>query len=268
MVDTEIPGTILDAYVETFTSMSNEGTMNVTIQNVGTATADYLVTVTDCPYMILDAIPAQALTLAAGAQETLRFNIHPLYNLQSSHQCTVSLKSPTGMEFGEVVVTFDTERHDPKYSWDLQQENDCSTADLEPDNDADGLFDNSDYCPDTPNGPLLGTCVKATSGVVVGMGTTCTNDGDCVSGETCDKVQGDINGNGCGDACECYADITGPGGVPDGKVDLTDLVLMKVEFLQPCPPSPCSADLNGDNKVDLADLVIMKMQFLKTGCPC
>ncbi len=133
----------------------------------------------------------------------------------------------------------------------------------QPNIDNDGISDPDDNCPSTPNGPLLGTCVKAVSGVVVGMGATCNSNGDCATGETCDLAQGDINGNGCGDACECYADVN-----DSGKVDLSDLVIMKGEFAKPCPPSPCTADLNGDDKVDLSDLVVMKMQFLKTGCPC
>ena len=54
----------------------------------------------------------------------------------------------------------------------------------------------------------------------------------------------------------------------DGKVDLSDLVTMKTEFLRTnCTPGdPCEADCNGDGKVDLADLVIMKGEFLQTGC--
>jgi hypothetical protein len=93
-------------------------------------------------------------------------------------------------------------------------------------------------------------------------GTTCSDDGDCAAGETCDLAQGDCNSNGCGDACECYADIA-----VNGKVDLNDLVIMKGEFMKPCPPSLCTADLNDDNKVDLNDLVLMKREFNRTGCP-
>ena len=130
------------------------------------------------------------------------------------------------------------------------------------DTDSDGILDDTDNCIKIPNGPDLGTCVQTVSGMVVSAGTTCNSDDDCVTGENCDMTQGDINSNGCGDACECYADIT-----CDGKVDLSDLVIMKQEFLLPCPPSSCSADLNGDDKVDLGDLVIMKTQFLKTDCP-
>jgi hypothetical protein len=100
------------------------------------------------------------------------------------------------------------------------------------------------------------------------MDSTCNIDADCAAGDTCDKVQGDINSNGCGDACECYADISGPTpGVPDGEVGLADLVLMKQEYFDTCPPDPCNADLNGDSEVGIADLIIMKLQYFKSGCP-
>ena len=44
---------------------------------------------------------------------------------------------------------------------------------------------------------------------------------------------------------------------------------MKGEFLRfDCNPgNPCEADINGDGKVDLQDLVIMKLEFLKDDCP-
>ena len=128
--------------------------------------------------------------------------------------------------------------------------------------DGDGVRDVHDNCPEVPNASYLGTCVKPLGGVLSGTGVVCTGDGDCGVGETCDLNQGDGNSNGIGDCCECYADIDG-----NTKVDLSDLVIMKNEFLQPCPPSVCSADCNGDNKVDLSDLVIMKGEFLNTGCP-
>ena len=102
------------------------------------------------------------------------------------------------------------------------------------------------------------TRIARDGGVVVSRWVSCTSDGDCVTGEICDMDQGDCNTNGIGDACEKYADANG-----DGKVDLSDLVIMKGEFLQPCPPSPCSSDCNGDGKIDLNDLVIMKEQFLQ-----
>jgi len=56
----------------------------------------------------------------------------------------------------------------------------------------------------------------------------------------------------------CY--ITGPTPyVPDCKVNLSDLVLMKTEFNRTnCATVPCYADCNDDDKVNLSDLVIMK----------
>jgi len=130
------------------------------------------------------------------------------------------------------------------------------------DGEADDVGDACDNCTTKPNGPALGTCVKKVSGLMSTSGTTCSDDGDCASGETCDLAQEDCNSNGCGDACECYADITGT----TGKVDLSDLVIMKGEFNQTCPPC-VAADLNNSGKVDLADLVLMKREFNRTGCP-
>jgi hypothetical protein len=77
-----------------------------------------------------------------------------------------------------------------------------------------------------------------------------------------------MNSNGIGDCCECYADISGAvQGVPDGEVGLSDLIVMKIEYFNTCPPDPCVADLNGDGEVGIADLVLMKLQYFKAGCP-
>jgi hypothetical protein len=131
------------------------------------------------------------------------------------------------------------------------------------DADADGTGNFCDNCVNKPNAAILGTCVKSVSGMMSNTGVSCTSDGQCGTGATCEMAQGDCNSNGCGDACECYADITGT----SGKVDVSDLVVMKGEFNLPCPPSLCAADLNGDNKVNVADLVLMKTEFNRTGCP-
>ncbi len=101
-----------------------------------------------------------------------------------------------------------------------------------PDGDGDGIINGEDNCPAVSN-PF---------------------QEDTIPSQT----------NGCGDACECYADCNN-----DTKVNLTDLVKMKSEFNRTnCSPSnPCLADCNYDNKVNLTDLVTMKSEFNKTGCP-
>jgi hypothetical protein len=139
----------------------------------------------------------------------------------------------------------------------------CDPCINDPDNDADSdsICGDIDNCPNTPNGALLGTCVIGGNGVVVGTGKACTSYEDCEWYEYCQMEQGNCNSNSCGDACECYADIVGT----TGKVDLSDLVLLKQEFNKSCPP--CAADFNGDEKVNLSDLTIMKIQFNVTDCP-
>lgn len=130
------------------------------------------------------------------------------------------------------------------------------------DTDADGVPDYVDNCIEIPNGPYLGTCVKMVGGVVASMTKSCENDGECGAGETCDLAQGDMNANGKGDACDCYADCD-----CSREVNLADLVMMKGEFLRyDCAMKPCCSDCNGDNQLNLGDLVIMKTEFLRNDC--
>jgi hypothetical protein len=75
--------------------------------------------------------------------------------------------------------------------------------------------------------------------------------------------QGDSNGNGIGDMCECYADCDN-----DTQVGLFDLSLMKNEFgRNNCSTILCNADCNDDGDVGLFDLTIMKVQFGWSECP-
>lgn len=128
----------------------------------------------------------------------------------------------------------------------------------------------SDNCPKHPNSSDIGTCVTTKSGIVLSYQAgdpakhiTCKSDADCIAtGGTCQLEQGDCNNNGAGDACECYADCNS-----DTKVNLTDLVIIKNEFLwNDCAINPCQADCNGDNTVNLSDLTIMKVQFFRNDC--
>jgi len=138
---------------------------------------------------------------------------------------------------------------------------------LQYDADADGHGDACDNCFSAPNGPDSGTCVKSIGGLLVGTGVTCADNSTCGDG-ICQRNQQDMDGNGIGDACECYGDISGSAGNPDSKVDAFDLLKMKQEFNRTgCTPETCSADVNADGKVDSFDLLIMKVQFNKTGCP-
>jgi len=154
----------------------------------------------------------------------------------------------------------------------------CISCDA--DDDCDGVCNPAGFAPDCsgsdncsliPNGSLLGSCVSTKSDITLSYWTgsplhhiICTSDADCASVDgTCQLEQGDCNGNGVGDACECYADCN-----RDPTVNLTDLVIMKQEFFRnDCATNPCQADANGDNQVNLSDLVIIKIQYFRTDCP-
>ncbi len=136
------------------------------------------------------------------------------------------------------------------------------------DADCDGVIDSIDNCPCTPNGTEKSSCSDE---YYTYNGQSCLPEVGCGAGYFCDDMsQRDTrNGNGIGDACECKGNITGGAGSPDCAVNLSDLVLLKQQFGNSCPPLPsssCTADLNGDHMVGLADLTIMKKEFNRVNC--
>ncbi|MHC4865908.1 MAG: hypothetical protein ACYTEX_17640 [Planctomycetota bacterium] len=126
-IETEVNGDI-QAAVETFESMSNNGVLKATVVNSGEIPAGYIVTVTDASQKILDGIRAKAITLLPGPEnaETLTFDIHTAQNVAETHTLTVSLRAQTGRLFQQVNVIFDTTEHDTKYPRQLQMKNEAS----------------------------------------------------------------------------------------------------------------------------------------------
>jgi hypothetical protein len=75
----------------------------------------------------------------------------------------------------------------------------------------------------------------------------------------------------CGPAPVCAADITGPGGAPDGNVDALDYLLLIGQWGSPCG-GPCDADITGpgdapDGNVDALDFLLVIGQWGSPGCP-
>jgi hypothetical protein len=124
-VSTESSGIIKQAWVETFKSMSRKGTMVVEIQNLGSLKSDYVVTVTECNMNIDHAIPQQSRTLDPMDLATLNFDVNTTYNMDTTNQCMATLASTTGKQYDEVLVKFDTLKHQSRYSWDLQEKNEA-----------------------------------------------------------------------------------------------------------------------------------------------
>ena len=139
--------------------------------------------------------------------------------------------------------------------------------------DWDGIDPPSDNCVFNPNSESLGTCV-----IPYGIGDlvlsyreggnfiTCTDDTPCTLLPTayCQLAQGDWNGNSCGDVCECYADVSGPSGVPDKSINAWDYGMIKQQWGDTCP---CEADCNEDGYVNAWDYGILKIQWGLEYCP-
>ena len=121
--------------------------MNVEFQNFGDLNTTYVVSVTECTQNIDLAIPQQSRTLEPMDKANLKFEINTTYNLDTTSQCLVSLKSTTGRLYDSVWVLFDTEKHsehETSYSWELQQKNLAGQGEVCPeclDTDGDGVFD-------------------------------------------------------------------------------------------------------------------------------
>lgn len=143
------------------------------------------------------------------------------------------------------------------------------------DHDGDGIFNGSDNCPDLPNSTSLGTCVipYGTNPLVLSYREgnpkefiTCTDNTPCTFfGTYCQMEQGNWNGNGYGDVCECYADVTGFFGVPDGTVNAFDYGVLKQQWGDPCP---CQGDFNEDGRVNAFDFGILKLQWGQRQSAC
>ena len=67
----------------------------------------------------------------------------------------------------------------------------------------------------------------------------------------------DDNNNGIPDSCEisCVGDFIGAGGLPDGQVNVTDLLALLAAW-GPCA-APCPPDINTDGNVNVTDLLTL-----------
>jgi hypothetical protein len=131
--------------------------------------------------------------------------------------------------------------------------------------DYDGIPHYRDNCPSIPNGPGLGTCVNMTFPSLCGK--ACTVDGECGTDGFCsvdqdDKIPQIPEGNGYGDACDCYGNFDN-----DSDVDGSDAAKIKASFgrspiLNACTSEfPCSGDFNCDEDVDGSDAFLFKSNF-------
>jgi hypothetical protein len=89
-ISTVSPGKILNAMVDTFTSLSRSGNMVITVKNTGTISAGYTVIVKECSPNILP-ISAIKVDISAGATFLVKIAVNTDTALETSNKCTVYL---------------------------------------------------------------------------------------------------------------------------------------------------------------------------------
>ena len=187
VINTQSIGVVNEAYVQTFNSMTGEGTLVVEIENFGSFPTDYIVTVTEATMHIVgETLPAQARSLVPQNQTELKFDVNMDNNLESTHEFLVTLKSPTGMVYDSVWVIFDTDKYDSKSPDELYEQNNATEVVLPDDLNAPVI---------TLNGtnPVTLTCGVDT---YVEEGATAVDDVDgtvpvTIGGDTVDTL---VNG--------------------------------------------------------------------------
>ena len=113
------------------------------------------------------------------------------------------------------------------------------------DADEDGVGDVCDNCQQTPNGLDLGTCYSWSA---MESGTMCNDDGDCETGESCQKNQEDYDGDVVGDVCDnCPQDTYA------NQEDTDDDGIGNVCDNCPSAANPNQIDADGDGIGDVCD---------------
>ena len=125
-ITTQSKGIIMFAEVETFTSLTDDGVLNVHIKNIGDYKTDYIVTVTKPTENILHTFPAQSRILQPDDEVKLIFDVSTVKNLETTNEFLVTLRAPHGKIYDEIWVVFDTKKHGSEYSWDKYEKNEAS----------------------------------------------------------------------------------------------------------------------------------------------
>ncbi|KFM27361.1 hypothetical protein F751_4631 [Auxenochlorella protothecoides] len=99
--------TLYDVQCGTFESLEGSGYLTVTLENTGTLTADYYVSLTSCSDNVVKAL-AQYATIKAGAKYNFVFTITMATDQATSSTCSVEVRDSQGDLLDSTAVTWAT----------------------------------------------------------------------------------------------------------------------------------------------------------------
>ena len=80
------PGRIVEAFIDPFESLSIDGLLNVYIQNTGSITATYTISVSHCSGGI-DWVPSKSVTIDPMEETNITFTIHSFHSIGQINTC-------------------------------------------------------------------------------------------------------------------------------------------------------------------------------------
>ena len=123
---------ITDAHIEPYTESATENELKVSVTNLRSYTANYIVTATDFNDSI-EPVAAEYVTLDPAESATLTFLIRTVDTFAGQGPCLVSLKSDFGKIFATTTADFPTPLPDgpaPQYIPDFDGDGDVDFADF------------------------------------------------------------------------------------------------------------------------------------------
>ena len=241
----ESEGIIVSASIDDFSSRSEDGTLEVTIKNVGPFRTDYIVTATKPTMNIVQGTPAQARVLSPGEEATLKFDISTNFDMVTTNEVLASLRSSYGKLYDEVFVRFDTTKHPSTEPQELMMKNEGTEVEL----------------PADPNAPVI--TLNGSDPVTLNCGDTYVEEGataiDDVDGPVPVTIGGDtVDTSTIGTYIVTYT-------AQDSACNMKQET-RTVDVIGPCP-EPLVGDNDNDGDVDLVDFGRMAHNWLEGTTP-
>ncbi|XP_065919343.1 hapless 2-like [Dysidea avara] len=101
------PGRIVETYIEPFEALSVEGLLTVAIQNVGTVSTSYQVSVDHCSAGV-DWVPAKSISVDPNEVRNVQFPVHSYHSIGQVNHCEIRLYDELAELNDNITLEFET----------------------------------------------------------------------------------------------------------------------------------------------------------------